>query len=116
MWAGGGGISRGYVGLPEKTAERYKLDPFTNDGLVSLLRLKRCVSCLIRSYMFNTGDLGRWRPDGTLEHLGRIDDQVKVKVCSLTRSLYVPSSYFVGFPCRVGWSVGRYAGMSLVFL
>ena len=32
MWAGGGGISRGYVGLPEKTAERYKLDPFANDG------------------------------------------------------------------------------------
>ena len=30
--------------------------------------------------MFNTGDLGRWRPDGTLEHLGRVDDQVKVKV------------------------------------
>ena len=32
------------------------------------------------SYMFNTGDLGRWRPDGTLEHLGRVDDQVKIKV------------------------------------
>ncbi len=30
--------------------------------------------------MFNTGDLGKWRSDGTLEHLGRIDDQVKVKV------------------------------------
>ena len=29
--------------------------------------------------MFNTGDLGRWREDGTLEHLGRVDDQVKVK-------------------------------------
>ncbi|KAJ3555227.1 hypothetical protein NM688_g2696 [Phlebia brevispora] len=63
MWAGGAGISKGYVNLPEKTAERYRLDPFTNDGRL----------------MFNTGDLGRWRPDGTLEHLGRIDDQVKVK-------------------------------------
>lgn len=29
--------------------------------------------------MFNTGDLGRWRPDGQLDHLGRVDDQVKVK-------------------------------------
>lgn len=29
--------------------------------------------------MFNTGDLGRWLPDGKLEHLGRVDDQVKVK-------------------------------------
>ena len=33
----------------------------------------------LRSFMFNTGDLGRWLPDGTLEHLGRVDDQVKVK-------------------------------------
>ncbi|THH19192.1 hypothetical protein EW146_g1923 [Bondarzewia mesenterica] len=63
MWAGGKGVTRGYINLPEKTAERYKLDPFINDG----------------SYMFNTGDLGRWRSDGTLEHLGRVDDQVKVK-------------------------------------
>ena len=30
--------------------------------------------------MFNTGDLGRWRDNGELEHLGRVDDQVKVKV------------------------------------
>ena len=29
--------------------------------------------------MFNTGDLGRWRSDGRLEHLGRVDDQVKIK-------------------------------------
>lgn len=29
--------------------------------------------------MFNTGDLGRWTQDGDLEHLGRIDDQVKIK-------------------------------------
>ncbi|KAF7416084.1 hypothetical protein PC9H_002344 [Pleurotus ostreatus] len=63
MWAGGAGITRGYLNLPDKTEERYKLDPFVNDG----------------SLMFNTGDLGRWRPDGTLEHLGRIDDQVKIK-------------------------------------
>lgn len=32
MWAGGAGITRGYVNLPEKTAERYVLDPFANDG------------------------------------------------------------------------------------
>ncbi|KAI0051393.1 nonribosomal peptide synthetase 12 [Auriscalpium vulgare] len=62
MWAGGAGITKGYVNLPGKTAERYKLDPFVGYG-----------------FMFNTGDLGKWRPDGTLEHLGRVDDQVKVK-------------------------------------
>ncbi|KAI0355003.1 nonribosomal peptide synthetase 12 [Trametes cingulata] len=63
MWGGGACVSKGYVNLPEKTAERYKPDPFANDG----------------SYMFNTGDLGRWRENGELEHLGRVDDQVKVK-------------------------------------
>ncbi|KAL0069768.1 hypothetical protein AAF712_003037 [Marasmius tenuissimus] len=63
MWAGGGGISRGYLNLPEKTAERYKRDPYANNG----------------SMMFNTGDLGRWMTHGGLEVLGRTDDQVKVK-------------------------------------
>ncbi|KAJ3801535.1 nonribosomal peptide synthetase 12 [Lentinula aff. detonsa] len=63
MWAGGKGITKGYLNLPQKTHEKYLFDLFGNDG----------------SLMFNTGDLGRWRPDGTLEHLGRIDDQVKVK-------------------------------------
>lgn len=32
MWAGGAGITRGYVNLPDKTAERYVLDPFARDG------------------------------------------------------------------------------------
>ncbi|KAJ7505315.1 nonribosomal peptide synthetase 12 [Mycena galericulata] len=63
MWAGGACVTRGYLNLPETTSKRYKEDPFVNDG----------------SLMFNTGDLGAWRADGTLEHLGRIDDQVKVK-------------------------------------
>ncbi|KAF4987927.1 hypothetical protein FDECE_15248 [Fusarium decemcellulare] len=63
MWAGGQGVSRGYVGLEDKTAEKYRPDPFANDG----------------SMMYNTGDLGRWRPDGSIEILGRQDDQVKVK-------------------------------------
>ncbi|KAF4333619.1 non-ribosomal peptide synthetase [Fusarium beomiforme] len=63
MWAGGRGVSRGYIGLNEKTAERYKPDPFANDG----------------STIYNTGDLCRWRPDGSVDILGRVDDQVKVK-------------------------------------
>ncbi|KAF8077658.1 nonribosomal peptide synthetase 12 [Lyophyllum atratum] len=63
MWAGGAGITRGYLNLPDKTSEKYQRDPFLDDG----------------SYMFNTGDLGRWLPDGDLEHLGRVDHQVKVK-------------------------------------
>ena len=40
---------------------------------MTLLSIKRS------GFMFNTGDLGRWRADGRLEHLGRVDDQVKIK-------------------------------------
>jgi len=62
MWVGGAGVSRGYLNLPELTANRFKVDKFTNNG----------------SMMFNTGDLGRWLPDGSLEMQGRQDDQVKI--------------------------------------
>ncbi|KAF2445308.1 acetyl-CoA synthetase-like protein [Karstenula rhodostoma CBS 690.94] len=63
MWVGGAGVTRGYINLPELTAKRFKLDKFRNDG----------------SKMFNTGDLVRWREDGSLETFGRSDDQVKIK-------------------------------------
>lgn len=63
MWVGGLSVSRGYVNLPELTAQRYRPDKFTMDGRM----------------MFNTGDLGRWTQDGELEHFGRQDDQVKIK-------------------------------------
>ncbi|KJZ77824.1 hypothetical protein HIM_03001 [Hirsutella minnesotensis 3608] len=63
MWAGGHGVSRGYVGLQAKTSESYIPDPFLDDG----------------SRMYCTGDLGRWRTDGSIDILGRCDDQVKVK-------------------------------------
>ncbi|KAI5465052.1 hypothetical protein BGZ63DRAFT_412462 [Mariannaea sp. PMI_226] len=63
MWAGGVGVTRGYVGLPEKTAERYVHDPFLNNG----------------SKMYNTGDLCSWSADGSIQIHGRVDDQVKVK-------------------------------------
>lgn len=62
MWVGGIGVSRGYLNLPDKTAERWAKDPFIEGGM-----------------MFNTGDLVRWRKDGQLDHMGRADDQVKVK-------------------------------------
>ncbi|KJZ72362.1 hypothetical protein HIM_08288 [Hirsutella minnesotensis 3608] len=66
IWAGGRGVSRGYVGLEEKTRQCYVPDPFANDG----------------SNMYCTGDLGQWRKDGSIEILGRSDDQVKVKASS----------------------------------
>lgn len=63
MWVGGLSVSRGYVNLPDLTAQRYQPDKFASDG----------------SMMFNTGDLGRWLGNGELEPLGRKDDQVKIK-------------------------------------
>ncbi len=63
MWAGGDGVSAGYVGNPALNAERYVPDPFLGGGRL----------------MFRTRDLGRWTHDGRLEHLGRTDDQVKVR-------------------------------------
>jgi len=60
----GVGVSRGYLGRPELTAEKFITDPFTAGG---------------RWRMYRTGDLGRWLPDGTIEYLGRIDDQVKIR-------------------------------------
>ncbi|MFI6013678.1 amino acid adenylation domain-containing protein [Streptomyces sp. NPDC051243] len=58
---GGAGVAHGYVGQPELTAERFVTlgrDPGTR--------------------VYRTGDMGRWLPDGTLEVVGRIDNQVKV--------------------------------------
>ncbi|KAL2840349.1 hypothetical protein BJX68DRAFT_279020 [Aspergillus pseudodeflectus] len=64
MWASGTGVTRGYIGQPDRTAERYHYDKFVDDG---------------QSMMYNTGDLARWLPDGSLETLGRNDEQVKIK-------------------------------------
>lgn len=64
LYIGGAGVARGYLNRPELTAERFIADPFSKDSSARL-------------YM--TGDMGRWRVDGTIEYSGRNDHQVKIR-------------------------------------
>ena len=59
---GGSGVADGYLKRPELTAERFVDDPLAPGQRI-----------------YRTGDLGRWRADGLLEHLGRLDAQVKLR-------------------------------------
>ncbi|MCB0212662.1 MAG: amino acid adenylation domain-containing protein, partial [Anaerolineae bacterium] len=61
LFIGGDGLALGYHNRPELTAEKFVPNPF-GEG------------CL-----YKTGDLGRYRPDGNIEFLGRIDHQVKLR-------------------------------------
>ncbi|KAG6901740.1 hypothetical protein C0995_008394 [Termitomyces sp. Mi166 len=83
MWVGGVGVSGGYLNMEEKTRERWRPDPFVgfplDDADPGDQWAKKPNGEWARPMMFNTGDLGRWRKDGQLEHMGRADDQVKVK-------------------------------------
>ena len=61
---GGAGIALGYRAQPELTAERFLPDCFRPDA---------------HSLLYRTGDRVRWRADGNLEYLGRLDRQLKVR-------------------------------------
>ena len=62
LYVGGDGVARGYLNSPELTEGKFVPDIFKGEGR-----------------MYRTGDLARWLPDGKIEFLGRIDNQVKVR-------------------------------------
>src|SRR6185312_15258158 len=62
LWIGGAGVGRGYLNRPELTAARFGEDPFSPGGRV-----------------YRSGDRARFRGDGQLEFLGRLDAQVKIR-------------------------------------
>ena len=65
MYLGGDGLARGYWNRPELTADKFVRTPA---HLGDPAR-----------FLYRTGDLARWLPDGTLEFLGRIDNQAKIR-------------------------------------
>lgn len=64
LYISGDGLARGYLNRPDLTEERFIPNPFSNEP---------------EERLYKTGDLARYLPDGNIEFLGRIDNQVKVR-------------------------------------
>ncbi|MCA9465211.1 MAG: non-ribosomal peptide synthetase, partial [Nitrospira sp.] len=62
LYIGGEGVARGYRGRPDLTTERFQVNPFWPT-----------------ERLYKTGDIAKWKPDGCLDYLGRIDHQVKIR-------------------------------------
>ncbi len=64
LYTGGDGLARCYLNNPELTAEKFIPNPFSKNS---------------KDRLYNTGDIARHRKDGTIEFVGRVDNQLKVR-------------------------------------
>jgi amino acid adenylation domain-containing protein len=64
LYIGGAGVGRGYHKQPAQTAERFIPHPYSRKG---------------GERLYQTGDAARYRPDGNIEFLGRVDEQIKIR-------------------------------------
>ncbi|MEM8720136.1 MAG: amino acid adenylation domain-containing protein [Cyanobacteria bacterium P01_G01_bin.39] len=72
LYLGGEGLSRGYLNRPDLTEEKFIPNPFSLNSVSS-------DPSASSGLLYKTGDLAKYRPDGNIEFLGRIDNQVKVR-------------------------------------
>jgi amino acid adenylation domain-containing protein len=75
---GGVGLARGYLNRPDLTAQKFIPNPFGNEPPRRRERGERTEEEGV-SFLYKTGDLVRYLPDGNIEFLGRIDNQVKLR-------------------------------------
>jgi amino acid adenylation domain-containing protein/non-ribosomal peptide synthase protein (TIGR01720 family) len=83
LYIGGPGVAKGYRGLTAATAERFVEIPLSSvasgQGSVPAKSGSPSPTAAATSRLCRTGDLARWRGDGNLEFLGRIDGQIKLR-------------------------------------
>ncbi len=77
LYIGGDGLAQGYFNRPQLNAERFIPSPFENlsDAIQSRIQSASPAD----SRLYKTGDLARYRADGAIDYLGRIDRQVKIR-------------------------------------
>ncbi|MDJ0729381.1 MAG: non-ribosomal peptide synthase/polyketide synthase [Crocosphaera sp.] len=77
---GGVGLARGYLNRPELTNEKFVANPFEESGVPHYYHaLSHRSQSAGGNKLYKTGDLVRYSPDGNIEYLGRIDNQIKLR-------------------------------------